>query len=98
MNRDQFWLTDAQFSRIAPYLPTDTRGKARVDDRRVISGFIHVLKSLGTLGRRAARLWTAEDATIAMSDGPRGAFGSACFKPSPKSAARLSRSLSSPPP
>jgi hypothetical protein len=25
MNRDQFWLTDEQFSKIAPHLPTDTR-------------------------------------------------------------------------
>jgi transposase len=47
MNRDQFWLTDRQFSKIKPHLPTDTRGKARVDDRRVISGIIHVLKSGG---------------------------------------------------
>ena len=47
MNRDLFWLTDAQFSRIEPHLPTDTRGKARVDDRRVISGIVHVLKSGG---------------------------------------------------
>ena len=47
MNRDLFWLTDAQFSRIVPHLPTDTRGKARVDDRRVISGIVHVLKSGG---------------------------------------------------
>ena len=30
-----------------PHLPTDTRGKARVDDRRVISGIVHVLKSGG---------------------------------------------------
>jgi len=47
MNRDQFWLTDAQFSKIAPHLPADTRGKARVNDRRVISGIVHVLKSGG---------------------------------------------------
>ena len=47
MNRDQFWLTDAQFAKITPHLPTDTRGKARVDDQRVISGIIHVLKSGG---------------------------------------------------
>src|SRR5271154_78791 len=33
MNRDQYWLTDRQFAKIAPHLPTDTRGKARVDDR-----------------------------------------------------------------
>ncbi len=44
---DLFWLTDTQFSKILPYLPTDTRGKARVDDRRVISGIVHVLKSGG---------------------------------------------------
>ena len=47
MNRDFFWLTDAQFAKIAPHLPADTRGKARVDDRRVISGIVHVLKSGG---------------------------------------------------
>ncbi len=47
MNRDCFWLTEEQFERIAPHLPTDTRGKPRVDDRRVISGIIHVLKSGG---------------------------------------------------
>ena len=28
MSRDQFWLTKAQFSKIKPHLPTDTRGKA----------------------------------------------------------------------
>src|SRR5579864_4012080 len=47
MNGDHFWLTDEQFSKIEPHLPTDTRGKARVDDRRVISGIVHVLKSGG---------------------------------------------------
>src|SRR5437868_11969166 len=38
MNRDHFWLNDRQFTRLVPHLPTDTRGKPRVDDRRVISG------------------------------------------------------------
>jgi transposase len=47
MDRDHFWLSEAQFLRISPYLPTNTRGKPRVDDRRVISGIIHVLKSGG---------------------------------------------------
>jgi transposase len=42
---DGFWLSEAQFARLAPHLPTDTRGVARVDDRRVISGIIHVLQS-----------------------------------------------------
>ena len=47
MIRDYFWLNDDQFSRLEPLLPTDTRGVARVDDRRVISGIVHVLKSGG---------------------------------------------------
>ena len=44
MTRNQFWLSDEQWSRIEPHLPTDVRGKERVDDRRVISGIVHVLK------------------------------------------------------
>ncbi len=47
MNQEQFWLTGEQFAKLAPHLPTDTRGKERVDDRRVISGIVHVLKSGG---------------------------------------------------
>ena len=45
MSRNLFWLTDEQWATIAPLLPTDVRGKPRVDDRRVISGILHVLKS-----------------------------------------------------
>jgi transposase len=45
MSRKLFWLTDRQWSRIEPYLPTDVHGKERVDTRRVISGIVHVLKS-----------------------------------------------------
>ncbi|TPW27726.1 IS5 family transposase [Pararhizobium mangrovi] len=45
MMEDAFWLTEEQFAELAPLLPNDTRGVARVDDRRVISGIVHVLKS-----------------------------------------------------
>src|ERR1700688_243876 len=45
VSRNLFWLTDEQWAKIAPLLPTDVRGKDRVDDRRVISGILHVLKS-----------------------------------------------------
>jgi hypothetical protein len=38
MIRNFFWLTDIQFGKLKPNLPTDTRGRPRVDDRRVISG------------------------------------------------------------
>jgi transposase len=40
-----FWLSDRQFARLRPLLPTDTRGVPRVDDQRVISGIVHVLRS-----------------------------------------------------
>ena len=40
----QFWLSDAQWSVIEPMLP-HLGGKPRVDDRRVISGILHVLKT-----------------------------------------------------
>jgi transposase len=40
-----YWLSDEQWARIEPLLPTDVRGKKRVDDRRVISGIMHVLKT-----------------------------------------------------
>jgi transposase len=45
VRRNLFWLSDEQWSRIKPHLPTDVRGVERVDDRRVISGIVHVLKS-----------------------------------------------------
>ncbi len=45
MSRNLFWLTDEQWAKIEPFLPTDVRGKPRVDDRRVISGILHILKS-----------------------------------------------------
>ncbi|GHH24658.1 transposase [Sphingomonas glacialis] len=43
----EFWLSEEQFERLRPLLPNKIRGVARVDDRRVISGIIHVVKSGG---------------------------------------------------
>src|ERR1700761_9491451 len=45
MSRNLFWLSDEQWARIEPHLPTDVRGVERADDRRVISGIVHVLRS-----------------------------------------------------
>lgn len=44
---DLYWLSEDRFARLAPHLPMDTRGNPRVDDWRVISGIVHVLKSGG---------------------------------------------------
>jgi transposase len=40
----QFWLDDEQWSTIKPLLPQNQPGAHRQDDRRIISGIIHVLK------------------------------------------------------
>jgi len=40
-----FWLDDEAWAAIEPHLPQNQPGARRVDDRRVISGIIHVLKS-----------------------------------------------------
>jgi len=40
-----FWLSDRQWARIEPHLPSGLPGPARNDDRRIISGIIHMLQS-----------------------------------------------------
>jgi transposase len=40
-----YWLNDAEWARIEPHLPCGRRGARRVDDRRVISGIVHMLRS-----------------------------------------------------
>jgi transposase len=40
-----FWLSDEAWAAIDPHLPRGKPGKPRVDDRRVISGILHVLKT-----------------------------------------------------
>jgi mannitol 2-dehydrogenase len=44
---EYFWFTDSQWERIKPHLPRNARGVERVDDRRVLSGIVHALKSGG---------------------------------------------------
>ena len=45
--RDLFWLSDEAWSVLDPHLPKNQPGKPRVDDRRVISGILHILKTGG---------------------------------------------------
>ena len=39
-----FWLSDEAWVAIEPHLPMNQPGARRVEDRRVISGILHVLK------------------------------------------------------
>ena len=42
-----FWLSDEAWAAIEPHLPKNQPGARRVDDRRVISGIFHMLKTGG---------------------------------------------------
>jgi transposase len=42
-----YWLSDAEWARIEPLMPRGRRGAHRVDDRRVISGIVYMLRSGG---------------------------------------------------
>jgi transposase len=42
---NEFWLSDGQWAVIDPLLPKNRPGAHRVDDRRVISGIVHVLRT-----------------------------------------------------
>lgn len=45
MNSTHFWLGDEAWPLIEPMLPKNQPGARRVDDRRVLSGIFHVLRS-----------------------------------------------------
>lgn len=83
MNRDYFWLTDAQFAKLKPHLPTDTRRKPRVDDRRVISDIIHVSKSGGRWVDAPVAYGPRKTLYNAPSVGQQRAYGATSFMPSP---------------
>lgn len=44
MAKQIYWLSDAEWRRIEPLLPKGRKGAHRVDDRRVISGIVHMLR------------------------------------------------------
>src|SRR6476620_3335363 len=44
MRKGLFWLNDKQWAQIEPHLPTNQTGPAREDDRRIISGIVHMLQ------------------------------------------------------
>ncbi len=45
MAAHHFWLSAAPCARLQPLLPTKVRGVPRVDDRRVISGLLPVIRN-----------------------------------------------------
>ena len=46
---DQFWLSKEQLARISGFFPL-SHGVPRVDDRKVVSGIIHVIRNAACAG------------------------------------------------
>jgi transposase len=44
MDSNLFWFSDEQWTKIVSHLPTNQPGPERDDDRRILSGIMHVLK------------------------------------------------------
>jgi transposase len=57
---DLFLLSERQMARISPFFPL-SHSVPRVDDRRVVSGIIYVIRT-GCMEGCAGGLWSAQDA------------------------------------
>ena len=76
----RFWLDDDAWAVIEPLLPTNQPGARRVNDRRVISGIIQVLRS-GCPWRDCPRsMGPTPPSTTASIDGRGGASGSVFWR------------------
>ena len=73
-----YWLDDVAWARIEPHLPTGRRGARRVDDRRVISGIIHMLRTGRVGGTARLRMDPTRPSTTASIAGAGRACGMRC--------------------
>jgi len=75
MRANLFWLNDEQWAKIEPLIPMNRPGPKPQNNRRILSGIIHVLK---TVAGRTVRRNTAHirRCTIASIAGAGGEFGS----------------------
>ncbi len=67
MMAGEFWLSEAQWRAIGPLLPKNQAGARRTDDRRVISGIVHVLKAGCRWQRLPGRLRAFDDGLQSLS-------------------------------
>lgn len=73
-----FRLSDKAWGQIEPYLPHRQLGKPRVDDRRVISGILHVLK-VGCRWQRLPPMAQTRRSTTATIGGLSAGSRSGCL-------------------
>jgi transposase len=65
---DLYWMTDEQMARLLPFF-SNSHGKPRVDDRRVLSGIVFVYRS-GCAGVMSRRTVARTSLSRAQSRGP----------------------------
>jgi transposase len=75
-----FWLSDEAQAAIKPNLPRRRPGKPRVDDRRVISGILHVLKTGCRWRDVPATYGPPTPSANALTGGSDVVCGSACLR------------------
>lgn len=76
-----FWLSDAAWAAIEPHLPENQPGARRVDDRRVISGIVHMLKCGGRWQDCPRDYGPSKRSTTAGTGGAGAVFGAASSPP-----------------
>src|SRR5215203_6968921 len=74
------WLSDEAWSAIEPHLPKNRPGAHRVDDRRVISGILFVLKAGCRWADCPPEFGPVTTTTTAARDGARKASGDGCSR------------------
>ena len=74
--RHLFWLSNDAWAAIEPHLPHGKPGKPRVDDRRVISGILHVLKTGCRWRDCPSQMDRTQRSIIATTGGRSAVFGS----------------------
>ena len=75
MGANLFWFNDEQWAKIVPHLPFNQPGPKRKDDRRILSGIMHVLK-IGCRWQDCPKnMVRTRRSTTAFPVGVRKAFG-----------------------
>ena len=90
---DLFWLSEAQWAVIEPFMPRNQPGARRVDDRRTISGIIHVIKSGCRWRDCPAEYGPHTTVYTGSTGGPAEASGAGCWPPWPRRAGSRRRRL-----
>ena len=78
--RGSFWLSDRQWAAIEPHLPYYAAGKRREDDRRIISGTLHVSSQAAGGGTVRRNTGLRRRSTIAITAGRNAVTGSTCSR------------------